>query len=124
MVTEITPENMKPGGMPEDDDMHVVMFYGATCGPCKFTMPFYEEAASKFISKGAKIQFHKLHAWENDEIREECKILWNVKGVPTFKFFVQGVMFHEKTGGGKLEDVEKMIHEAIDKAYRQYGSRI
>lgn len=124
MVTEITLDDMKPGAMPPDDDMHVVMFYGATCGPCKVTMPNYEEAARFFIEKGARIKFHKLHVWENEETKAKCKELWNVVGVPNFKFFSNGTIVHEKVGGGTLETMKSAVHQAIDETFKQFGEKL
>lgn len=124
MVTELTLENMMPGGTEPDDYMHIVMFHGATCGPCKATMPNYEEAAKNLIEKGARIKFHKLHAWETEEVRQKCQDTWGVTGVPHFKIFMNGVNVFDKLGGGDLEEINRIIQSGIDEAFKRFNIRI
>lgn len=124
MVTQLTREEMEPGVLPKDDYMHVIMFYGETCGPCKMTMPNYEIAADFYRKKGAKIKFYKFHAWESTEIHEYCKTTWELTGVPLFKVFYQGKVIMNKLGGGDDVEMFKTIHEAIDEAYKQTGEKI
>lgn len=124
MVIELTKEDMEPGALPQDDYMHIIMFYGQTCGPCKMTMPYYETLAEFFIRKGAKIKFYKFHAWETPEIHEYCKTTWELNGVPLFKIFHQGKVIMNKLGGGDEAEVFKTIHDAIDEAHKQHGVRI
>ena len=68
MVTELTMHDMIPEtGLPPDANMHIVMFYGANCGPCKASIPHYETVSEFFTKRNAPIKFHKIHAWESME---------------------------------------------------------
>lgn len=125
MVTEITLEDMEPGAMPEDNDMHVVMFYGVSCGPCKMTMPLYETAATFYTEKQARIRFHKLHVWETEDIRSRCAERWNVTGVPHFKLFTHGECIVDRVGGHREDEtMMQMIQDGIDLSFRRFGERI
>jgi thiol-disulfide isomerase/thioredoxin len=125
MVTEITIDDMQPGVLPLDNDMHVIMFYGAKCGPCKATMPFYEAAAEFYTLKDARINFYKLHVWESDDVRNKCSELWNVGGVPHFKIFAHGECVVDRVGGhSEQATMLKMIQDGIDLTFRKFGERI
>ena len=124
MVNDITMENMQPGGMPEDDDMHVVMFYGTTCGPCKATMPHYEATSEFFEERGARIKFHRIDAWNPPEQAKYVKEVWKVEGVPNFKAFFRSQVVEEKKGGGREENLKIFVHNAIDNVYKKFGEKI
>ena len=116
MVTEITMNNMKPGGMPNDSSTHVVMFYGPTCGPCKATVPYYEEIAAYYTAKNIDIQFHKIDAWNPPEQKQYCTDVWGVRGVPHFKFFSEGREIAQKVGGGNFETLQQFIEDSLLKS--------
>jgi len=124
MVNDITMENMQPGGMEADDNMHIVMFYGATCGPCKATMPHYETVSDFFESRGAKIKCHRINAWEPQEQAKYVREVWQVEGVPNFKAFFHGEMVHERKGGGDTDAMKKFISEAIGEAFKRFNVRL
>lgn len=91
MVTELTPDTFFEAVQTEGQ-MHVVMHYGATCGPCKNTMPVYEVVAQHFIDygRGDRVKFYKFHQWQPEykPFIEEKKLGTN--GVPTFRFYYFG----------------------------------
>ncbi len=124
MVTELSLADMQPGAMQQDDYMHVVMFYGVSCNPCKFTMPFYEEVSKALTEAGARIKFYKFHVWESDETKQFCREKFNVQGVPHFKAFTYGNVVQDKIGGGNKEDLTQFIQNAIDVSFKELGARI
>lgn len=125
MVTEITKYDLELNELMQDGNMHIVMFYGENCGPCKFTMPFYEEAAQFLLDgKVDVIKFHKMHAWENDETKQYLSDTFDVKGVPTFITFLNGTQINRKVGGGKKEDMLKYVQDSVDMAFKIMGARI
>lgn len=125
MVTEITMHDMQPEtGLPPDNNMHVVMFYGQTCGPCKATMPHYESVSNFFTEKNAPIRFHKIHAWEEGEQKEYCSKVWNITGVPHFKIFYKGQVVSIREGGGDGEVMMQFVINAVDEAYKRFGERL
>jgi thiol-disulfide isomerase/thioredoxin len=124
MVFDITMENLTPEKLPRDENMHVVMFFGPTCGPCKATMPFYEEAANFYVDAGAHIKFYRIDAWNPPEQKQFCTDVWGVQGVPHFKAFYGGVEIKNRVGGGDLEVMKQFIHEGIDEIFKQHNARI
>jgi thiol-disulfide isomerase/thioredoxin len=124
MVIEITMDDLKVA-LPEPDDiMRVVMFYGATCGPCKRTMPNYETVAQYFTLKNSPIAFYRINAWEPIEQKEYCEQVWNIDGVPHFKVFLHGYEILTKQGGGDETVMFKFLQDAVDEAFKQRGVKI
>lgn len=124
MVTEITMNDMNVGHEDTDTLMRVVMFYGATCGPCKRTMPHYETVAKYFTLKKSPVLFYRINAWEPVEQKEYCEQTWGIQGVPNFKAFVLGNVIHTRQGGGDEEQMFKFLQECVDEAFKQCGVRI
>jgi thiol-disulfide isomerase/thioredoxin len=120
----ITKYDLELNELMQDGNMHIVMFYGENCGPCKFTMPFYEETAQYFDGIVEVIKFHKIHAWENDETKQYLSDTFDVKGVPTFITFLDGAQVHRKVGGGKKEEMMKYVQDSVDMAFKNMGVRI
>jgi dUTP pyrophosphatase len=113
MVSDITMQHMMPGGIPADTSMHIIMFYGPKCGPCKATMPHYEKIAQDYTEMGADIKFHRIDAWNPREQKDYCKNVWGVSGVPSFKFFYEGREVHNKRGGGDYDSLKTFIDRGI-----------
>lgn len=124
MVTEITMEYMMQGQSVEDTDVRIVMFYGPGCGPCKATIPNYETASDFFETRGAKMKFFKINAWEPVEQANYCREKWGVEGVPHFKAFCKGTVIKERVGGGDEPTMKQFIHEVIDEAFKVFQERI
>lgn len=125
MVTELTMHDMQPEtGLPPDNNMHVVMFYGATCNPCKATMPHYEVVSKFFTERNAPIKFHKIHAWEEGAQRDYCTNVWGVGGVPHFKIFYRGEIISIRDGGGDEPALNTFVLEAIDEVFKRFGDRL
>jgi thiol-disulfide isomerase/thioredoxin len=123
MVTEITKADIENGVISNPNVMHVIMFYGTTCGPCKGTMPHYEIASDNYNQKTDRIRFYKIHSWDEAQ-KEYCKETWGIEGVPHFKLMLRGMTIHEKRGGGDLDAMTKMVHEAIDQVFKVHGERL
>lgn len=115
---------MMKGQEVEDNDVRVVMFYGASCGPCKATMPHYESASDFFESKGAKMKFFRINAWEPAEHVTYCRETWGVTGVPTFKVFFRGKEIKEKVGGGDEATMKKFFVDIVDDVFVQHKEKI
>lgn len=98
MVTELTPETYFDA-IAVDKQMHIVMHYGVTCGPCKSTMPHYEAVANHFVQygRGDRVKFYRFHQWQAEykPFIEEHNL--KVSGVPTFKFYYAGELIDEVT---------------------------
>ena len=96
MVTDITMNEMMMGLPVPDNDIRVVMFFGATCGPCQATRPHYESTAKFFTERTPRIKFFRINAWEPEEQKIYCVEKWGVQGVPHFKIFCRGEQLVEK----------------------------
>lgn len=107
-----------------DEALHVVMFYGATCGPCKATMPFYEQLAEYISHKTQNVKFYRINAWEPDIQKDYCRDHWNIEGVPHFKCFFNENLIESHEGGGDLKELSQFLIEVIDKIFKDYGVKI
>lgn len=99
MILELTPENFFEN-IHKEGPLHVIMHYGATCGPCKSTMPHYEVLVNHFIEhKITNVKFYRFHQWEQSykPFIEEHQL--KVPGVPTFRYYYFGERLHEVTAG-------------------------
>jgi thiol-disulfide isomerase/thioredoxin len=103
MVIELTPETFFDTVRIEGP-MHVVMHYGATCGPCKSTMPHYEVVAQHFIDygRGERVKFYKFHQWQPEYKEFITEHNLGTNGVPTFRFYYFG------------EEIEKVTSSYAD----------
>jgi thiol-disulfide isomerase/thioredoxin len=95
MIIDLTPENFFEH-VHKEGPLHVVMHYGATCGPCKRTMPHYETLVQHFGEhKVNNVKFYRFHQWEPDykQFIEDNNLKTN--GVPTFRYYYFGEKLHE-----------------------------
>ena len=124
MITDITMNEMLEGLPSLDDNVHLLMFFGPTCGPCQATMPHYETAAEFYTEKNAQIKFYRINAWEPEEQAAFCREKMNVSGVPTFRAYYHSEQIFEKVGGGDEEAVKKFIHDIVDETFKRFGVKI
>lgn len=125
MITELDMNMPIPGsGFAPDENLNVVMFFGKTCGPCKATMPHFEETATFFHEKTDRVKFYRFHAWESEEQRSFAVNTWGVQGVPHFKIFIRGEIIADRSGGGDTPTLQKFVHDAIDEAYKRYNDKL
>jgi thiol-disulfide isomerase/thioredoxin len=124
MVTEVTMEDIIAEHIYEDGYMSVIMFFGAGCGPCKATLPNYEAVAEYFTSRGAKIKFYKINAWEPDEQKEYCTNSWGINGVPHFKVFFNQEEVLTKIGGGDYDSMAAFIQNGVDEIFKKINEVI
>lgn len=97
MLIELVPDTYL-NHIRHDGPLHVVMHYGATCGPCKVTMPQYEAVVAHFeLYNISNIKFYRFHQWEPSykEFIEQNNL--NTNGVPTFRYFYMGDVINEET---------------------------
>ena len=111
MVVELTPETYLNEVL-RDGALHVIMHYGVTCGPCKRTMPLYEDVAQHFnaYGRGDRVKFYRFHQWEPSY--QEFITANNMRGngVPTFKFYYSGEVMEETTKSfNDPNDIKRMI---------------
>lgn len=78
----------------------VVYVWGTFCGPCKQIAPLYEELANKYNSPGNVILAKEDVA---------LKISPNIRGVPTFQFFLNGKLVDQVVGADTVSLTNKII---------------
>jgi thiol-disulfide isomerase/thioredoxin len=97
MIIELTPETFFEH-VNKEGPLHVVMHYGASCGPCKMTIPNYEILASHFEKENfSNIKFYRFHQWEPEFKSFISENNLSTKGVPTFRYYYFGEILHEDT---------------------------
>ena len=86
----------------------VIDVWGEGCSPCKAISPLYADLASQYTNPGKCVLVK-----ENSDLRINKPV--EIRGVPTFQFFKDGVFLSEYTimGGGGKKQIEK-IQETID----------
>lgn len=123
MIIELTPETYFEH-VKKEGPLHVVMHYGATCGPCKITIPYYDAVEKHFLEyKVTNVKFYWFHQWEETykPFIEEHKL--GVNGVPTFKYFYMGDMINEETRSyNDADELKKRIMTVVDGIESTMGS--
>lgn len=124
MIRDITMKEIIEGLPNPDMDLHVLMFYGPTCGPCKATMPHYEATAQFFTEKGSRIKFYRINSWEPPDQATFISEKLGITGVPTFRAYCNSQQVSEKVGGGDEETMKKYIGDAIGEVFKRFGEKI
>lgn len=123
MIVDLTPETFFEH-VNKEGPLHVVMHYGDRCGPCKITMPHYENLVQHFIDYNIKnVKFYKFHHWQSEykSFIEENNL--KTKGVPTFRYYYMGELLHEVTASYKdPNDMKKVVTEVIQGIESTMGS--
>jgi len=78
----------------------VVYVWGTFCGPCKQIAPVYEELANKHNNPGSVILAKEDVA---------LKITPNIRGVPTFQFFLNGKLVDQIVGADTVSLSNKIV---------------
>jgi thiol-disulfide isomerase/thioredoxin len=125
MITELDLNTPIPGsGFAPDENLNIVMFFGKTCGPCKASMPHYEEVAKFYVERSDRIKFYKFHVWETDEHRVHCEQTWGIQGVPNFRAFSRGDTISDLKGGGDFDFLHKFVHNSIDEIFKRFNDKV
>lgn len=78
----------------KDSEFAVVKFYAPWCGYCQDFAPIYEEAAKRIKKANDTVLVAKINVDEFDEIAET----YDIEGLPTVKWFVNGSEKYEYSG--------------------------
>lgn len=65
--------------IPDDNKLHLFMFYAPWCGHCKRKKPFLNNLVKNY-SKNIKV-----HTYNCEKLKETDKFIENINGYPTFK---------------------------------------
>jgi len=80
----------------------VVDFHATWCGPCKVIAPSIEELSKEMTN----VVFLKVDVDENEEVAEK----YEIKAMPTFKFFKNGKVVTEMLGAN-LDKLKQLLEE-------------
>jgi len=75
----------------KSQDLVLIDFWAAWCGPCRMISPTVEELAKEY---SGKIKVLKLNTDENSDIATRYKIM----GIPTIMFFKNGTKLDQIVG--------------------------
>lgn len=122
MLVELTPETYFDS-VTTEGPLHVVMCYGATCGPCKMTMPFYEAVAAHFeLHNVTNVKFYRFHQWEQSyrEFIDNNNLKTN--GVPTFRYYYFGDVLNEEARSyNNADELKASIMEVVSGIEKTMG---
>jgi thiol-disulfide isomerase/thioredoxin len=96
----------------ERDTLHVVLTYGASCGPCITTKPKYTLVAEFFEKLDPSIKFYQIDIWnaENKVIKEKIEI----KAVPTFFLFYNEEIILQEQGSKETLPIRDLIFRGLN----------
>eukprot|EP00889_Picochlorum_renovo_P005306 jgi/Picre1/32336/NNA_007682.t1 len=76
----------------------LVEFYANWCGYCQEFAPIYEEAARRLAELNTSILVGKVDAPENEDLADQ----YEIDGLPTVRWFVNGKDEHEYSGSHNM----------------------
>jgi len=79
----------------------VVDVYANWCGPCKMVAPKFEELCKKYYKEGVCVLVKQNAENKNCDVK-------NIKGLPTFQFYIDGNLI-DTVVGGNIAQVEENI---------------
>jgi thioredoxin 1 len=90
------------------DTIILVDYFATWCEPCKQISPYYEALSNAYTD----LTFMKIDIDQFDDLEDIQKI----RGVPNFKFFLNGTIIKEHSGGDP-QILENIIVDIINKYY-------
>lgn len=90
----------------EENDIVLVDFWAAWCGPCRMFVPIYEEASNRHED----VVFAKV----DTEAEQQLAIAAQIQSIPTLMAFREGIAVFRHSGvlqGEALDDIIRQIKE-------------
>lgn len=122
MINDLAFSNFWDTIRSKENHLHIVFAYGQGCGPCANTKPKYEMVVNYFQKMNAKIEFHRINVWaeENRPLSQEL----GIKVVPSFFGFFNGNNLWMTSGGLDTAIQKTAIMSVIDNIYTNFGVKI
>lgn len=84
----------------------LVDFWAPWCGPCRAVAPILDQLANKY---DGKIKIGKVNVDEEPALSSKFRVM----SIPTLILFKDGRALHQMVGLRSVEELEKMIENAI-----------
>lgn len=89
----------------------LVDLWAPWCGPCRFMTPIVE-SLEKEMNNFALIKLN-VDDMDSDPTIKEIIEEYNIKAVPTFLIFKDGVLLEQISGTRKKEDIKVLLERAV-----------
>jgi thioredoxin 1 len=90
------------------NELTMVDFWAAWCGPCQMIAPVVEELATEY---DGRLKVAKLNTDENPEIASRYQVM----GIPTLMFFKGGQMIDRVVGAASKKQFKEKIEALLAK---------
>ena len=109
VIKELTQENYVKELSPHR--LAIVKVYASWCGPCRFMKAAYKRYSKRFEEyEGIKIPFYQIDNEKNPEFVRK----FEANALPTFMFFVHGILVFKLQGITRTKVVEKLIIKSLE----------
>src|SRR5688500_3047876 len=101
-TVEVTKDNIEE--IIDGNDMVILDFWAAWCGPCKSFAPAFEAASEKYPD----VVFGKV----NTEEQQELAGYFQIRSIPTVMLFREKVMLFSQPGAMPAAGIDSVIEQA------------
>lgn len=111
MIHDCTNEEIWPLVL-DNDAVHVILVYGATCGPCVKTKPHYEMVSSFFNKLDPSICFYQIDIW--NDINKGFHNVNSIASVPTLLIYKNNAEIGRVTGSQESLQIRDFIQRTLN----------
>ena len=107
-TTTLTKDNFS--ATVADNEIVLVDFWAAWCGPCRMFAPIYEEASRRYADQEPKIVFAKVDTDAEQELAQAAQIT----SIPTLMAFKKGHVVFAQPGALPAAALDQVIEAVVD----------
>lgn len=109
LIAKFTDENFPQEVGKAENQLVLVDFWASWCGPCKIIEPVIEEIAKEY-EKDNRVKIGKVNVDESGQMAEK----YEVRSLPTIKFFFDGKVIAESIGAVPKEEITQKIEAGLE----------